>query len=450
MITLRKGLNLPLLGEPLPVIEEADPATAVALLGADYVGLRPTMQVAEGERVRLGQPLFEDKKNPGVVFTAPASGTVRAIHRGAQRVFESLVIDVAPEGAEHDALRFAAHAPEEIPALPPEAVRQTLLTSGLWTALRTRPFSKVPAPQAQAAAIFVNAMDTHPLGFDPQRVLDGHQEAFAAGLEVLARLAPVVHVCHAPNARLPVPQAPQVRMQAFAGPHPAGLTGTHIHFLLPAGRKREVWSLDYQDTIAMGRLFTTGLLDEHRVVALAGPSVQRPRLLRTRVGACLQQLTHNALHAGEHRIISGSVLGGRTAAGHMAYLGRYHQHVSVLPEGRERAFMHWMSTGPNRFSAMRIYLSQFMPGRRLAMNTNTNGSPRAMVPIGTYEKVMPLDILPTQLLRALVVGDIEMAEQLGALELDEEDLALCTFVCPSKYEYGGILRDVLTRIDREG
>ncbi|MEZ5643973.1 MAG: Na(+)-translocating NADH-quinone reductase subunit A [Burkholderiaceae bacterium] len=450
MIKIKKGLDLPLSGSPAPELDTAPTPHAVALLGSDYVGLRPTMRVQEGDTVRLGQVLFEDKKTPGVLYTAPASGTVRAIHRGHQRSFESLVIDVASEGPEHDGVTFAAHAPEALGQLPREAIVRTLLDSGLWTALRTRPFSKVPSPEAQPAAIFVNAMDTHPLGFDPQPVLDEGADAFAAGLDVLARLAPTVFVCHAPGTRLPAARAAQVRAQAFDGPHPAGLTGTHIHFLMPASRQRQVWSLNYQDVIAIGRLFTTGRLDLSRVVALAGPQVRRPRLVRTRIGADLEQLTHGELQGAHRRIISGSVLSGRTAAGPLGFLGRYHLHVSVLPEGDERVFMGWASPGAGRFSAMRIYLSQFMGGKRFDMNTSTNGSPRAMVPIGAYEKVMPLDILPTHLLRSLIVGDLETAEHLGALELDEEDLALCTYVCPGKYEYGDILRDNLTRIEKEG
>ena len=450
MIKIKKGLDLPLAGAPAPELDVAPVPLAVALLGPDYIGLRPTMRVQEGDTVRLGQVLFEDKKTPGVRYTAPASGTVRAIHRGHQRMFESLVIDVAPQGPEHEAITFPAHDAAALQGLPREKVVRTLVDSGLWTALRTRPFSKVPAPEAQPAAIFVNVMDTHPLGFDPQPVLDEGADAFAAGLDVLARLAPTVFVCHAPGTRLPAVRSSQVRTETFDGPHPAGLTGTHMHFLMPAGRHRQVWSLNYQDAIAIGRLFTTGRIDLSRVVALAGPAVRKPRLLRTRVGADLAQLTQGELVSGTHRTVSGSVLSGRTAAGHLGFLGRHHLHVSVLPEGHERAFMGWLSLGTDRFSAMRIYLSQFMSGKRFVMNTNTNGSPRAMVPIGAYEKVMPLDILPTQLLRSLIVGDLEVAEQLGALELDEEDLALCTYVCPGKYEYGDILRDNLTRIEKEG
>ncbi len=210
------------------------------------------------------------------------------------------------------------------------------------------------------------------------------------------------------------------------------------------------WTIGYQDVIAVGRLFTTGRLYTDRVVALAGPQVEQPRLLRTRLGASLEELTAGQLKPAENRIISGSVLGGVTARGPRAFLGRYHTQVSVLEEGYKRDFMGWLSPGSKKHSRLRIYLSQFAPGKLMNYTTNTNGSERAMVPVGTYEHVMPLDILPTQLLRALIVGDTATAQQLGALELDEEDLALCTYVCPGKYEYGPILRDNLTRIEKEG
>jgi Na+-transporting NADH:ubiquinone oxidoreductase subunit A len=201
--------------------------------------------------------------------------------------------------------------------------------------------------------------------------------------------------------------------------------------------------------IAIGILFTTGKLSSERVVALAGPQVKRPRLIRTLLGASLQQLTAGELVNAENRVVTGSVFGGRTAAGAESFLGRYHNQVSVLREGRERPLLHYLTPGANRFSVMPIYLSNLMK-KSFPFSTSTNGSERAMVPVGAYERVMPLDMLPTQLLRALIVEDMESAVALGALELDEEDLALCSFVCPGKYEYGPILRKNLTRIEAEG
>merc|ERR1712000_92317 len=276
----------------------------------------------------------------------------------------------------------------------------------------------------------------------------GQADAFKQGLLVLKQLTEgKLYVCKAPGADIPA--AGVESTEEFSGPHPAGLAGTHIHFLHPVSESRTVWTAGYQDVIAIGHLFTSGKLFTDRVVALAGPQVKKPRLLRTRVGANLAQLTAGELQEGENRVVSGSVFGGRTADADHQYLGFFHNQVSVILEGRDRPFLHYLRAGANNFSVMPVYLSKLL-GKRFAFTSTTNGSERAMVPVGAYEKIMPLDILPTQLLRALIVEDMESAISLGALELDEEDLALCSFVCPGKYEYGPILRKNLTRIQAEG
>ncbi len=445
MIKIKRGLDLPLAGAPEQRIEPARAVRSVAVLGCDYHGMKPTMAVQVGDRVRLGQVLFSDKKNPGVHFTAPGAGVVSAIHRGEQRVLQSVVIDLEGD----DAVEFARYDAAQLPALDPQAVRDNLQQSGLWTALRTRPFSKVPAVDAMPSSIFVTAIDTHPLAADPAVVIGERPADFANGLAVLARLGKV-HLCKASGVGLSGEVQANVQPHEFAGPHPAGLAGTHIHFLDPVSAGKSVWQIGYQDVIAIGALFSRGQLDVTRVVALGGPVVDKPRLLRTRLGASLEELTAGELQAGSNRIISGSVLGGRTSRGAFAFLGRYHVQVSCLHEGRERELLHYLRAGVNKHSVLNIFVSKLMGGRKLAMDTSTNGSPRAMVPVGNYEAVMPLDILPTQLLRYLIVGDTEMAQKLGCLELDEEDLALCTYVCAGKYEYGPILRDNLARIEKEG
>ncbi|XQE65713.1 Na(+)-translocating NADH-quinone reductase subunit A [Pseudomonas sp. P3C3] len=445
MIKIKRGLDLPLAGAPEQRIEPARAVRSVAVLGCDYHGMKPTMAVQVGDRVKLGQVLFSDKKNPGVHFTAPGAGVVSAIHRGEQRVLQSVVIDLEGD----DAVEFARYDAAQLPALDPQAVRDNLQQSGLWTALRTRPFSKVPAVDAVPSSIFVTAIDTHPLAADPAVVIGERPADFANGLAVLARLGKV-HLCKAAGVGLSGEVQANVQPHEFAGPHPAGLAGTHIHFIDPVSAGKSVWQIGYQDVIAIGALFSRGQLDVTRVVALGGPVVDKPRLLRTRLGASLEELTAGELQAGSNRVISGSVLGGRTSRGAFAFLGRYHVQISCLHEGRERELLHYLRAGVNKHSVLNIFVSQLMGGRKLAMDTSTNGSPRAMVPVGNYEAVMPLDILPTQLLRYLIVGDTEMAQKLGCLELDEEDLALCTYVCAGKYEYGPILRDNLARIEKEG
>ena len=446
MIKIRKGLDLPITGSPKQTIEDGPKIRSVAVIGFDYHGMKPTMTVKVGDRVKLGQELFTDKKTPGVIFTAPAAGTVSAIHRGAQRVFQSVVIDIDGD----EAVEFPRYAENELPGLSRQQVQDNLVQSGLWTALRTRPFSKTPALNSSPNSIFVTAMDTNPLAADPQVIIAEKRQAFANGLTVLARLLEgKVYVCHSANTEMPRGQGANLVYQAFGGVHPAGNAGTHIHFLDPVSSKKTVWTIGYQDVIAVGELFATGKLSVERVISLAGPQVNRPRLVRTRIGASLEELTAGQLQPGESRVISGSVFGGRHGGAAVRYLGRFHNQVSVLVEGRERSLLHYLRLGFKNYSVLPIYISK-LTGGKFAFTTSTNGSERAMVPVGSYEKVMPLDILPTQLLRSLIVGDTETAQQLGCLELDEEDLALCTFVCPGKYEYGPILRQNLTRIDIEG
>ncbi|RTL20914.1 MAG: Na(+)-translocating NADH-quinone reductase subunit A [Rhodocyclaceae bacterium] len=446
MIRIKRGLDLPITGAPEQRIEAGRPVRSVAVIGFDHHGMKPTMAVQVGDRVKLGQVLFSDKKTPGVVYTAPGAGTVSAIHRGEQRVLQSVVIDLDGD----DAIEFRRCTDAEIDRLDDPTVRSNLIDSGLWTALRARPFGKVPAIDAKPHSIFVTAIDTHPLAADPTVVIAEHKDDFARGVRVLARIAPVV-VCHADGTQMPCSGLANVRTETFAGPHPAGLAGTHIHFLDPVHAEKSVWSLNYQDTIAVGKLFATGRLWTERVVSIAGPMAAKPRLVRTRLGASLDELTAGELKTGKKlRVISGSVFGGRTSRGACAFLGRYHLQVSCLEEGTEREMLHYLRAGANKHSVMNLFISKLSSGKLFDFTTSTNGSPRAMVPIGNYEEVMPLDILPTQLLRALIVGDTEMAQKLGCLELDEEDLALCTYVCAGKYEYGPILRDNLTRIEKEG
>ncbi|TBU97728.1 Na(+)-translocating NADH-quinone reductase subunit A [Stutzerimonas kirkiae] len=445
MINLRRGLDLPIAGAPVQRIEPGRPVRSVAVIGFDYPGMKPTMSVQVGDRVKLGQVLFSDKKMEGIHFTAPGAGIVSAIHRGEKRVLQSVVIDL--DGDEE--LTFAHYASDQLDSLDVAAVRENLQQSGLWTALRTRPFSKVAAADALPASIFVTAMDTHPLAADPRVVIAEQPQAFEAGLKVLGNLARVF-LCRGTGDALPGEGLPRVQTETFSGPHPAGLAGTHIHFLDPVSAGKSVWSIGYQDVIAIGLLFTTGRLSVERVLALGGPVVEKPRLLRSRLGANLDELTASELQSGSNRVISGSVLGGRTAHGAFAFLGRYHVQVSCLREGKERELLHYLRPGVEKHSVLNIYLSKLLGRKLFAFSTSTNGSPRAMVPVGNYEEVMPLDILPTQLLRSLIVGDTETAQGLGCLELDEEDLALCSYVCAGKYEYGPILRDNLTRIEKEG
>ncbi|MEX2476061.1 Na(+)-translocating NADH-quinone reductase subunit A, partial [Marinobacter sp.] len=408
----------------------------------------PTMAVKEGDRVKRGTLLFTDKKTEGVRYTSPAAGVVKEINRGERRVFQSVVVEIDGDEAE----TFARFNEADLAGLERQQVIDNLIESGLWTTLRTRPYSKVPAIDSAPHSIFVSVMDTNPLAADPTVIIRENGAAFETGLKILSKLTTgKVFVAGKPGSDVPVPKADDIEVHQFDGVHPAGNVGTHIHYLDPIAGNKVVWSIGYQDVIDIAKLFETGELPTERVVAIGGPKALKPRLVRTRVGANLNELLKDeAATDCDVRMISGSVFGGRRADGPCAYLGRFANQISLLEEGTKREFLGWLSPGSNRFSVLNIYLAKLAGSKLFNFTTTTNGSERAMVPVGAYEQIMPLDILPTQLLRSLIVGDTETAQKLGALELDEEDLALCTFVCPGKYEYGPILRENLTRIEIEG
>jgi Na+-transporting NADH:ubiquinone oxidoreductase subunit A len=447
MIRIKKGLVLPIAGKPEQVIGDT-PVTKVAVMGPDYLGLRADMQVDIGDQVKLGQLLFTEAKAPSICYTAPAAGVIETIHYNDRRTLLSLVIQV---DADEQAVNFGGHSSAELVTLGEQQVREKLQCSGMWTSLRTRPFSKVPLPDAVPHSIFINAMDTNPLAPDPRSVLREYAPDFNNGLQVLSRIGSGrLFLCKAPDAEINHPDLEQLVVSSFSGPHPAGLPGTHIHFLDPVSRQKTVWTVNYQDVIAIGRLFTTGVLFTERVIALAGPQVLRPRLIRSRLGAAIADLMQDELAPGDNRVVSGSVLHGHEAVGPLAFLGRYHLQVSVLREGRDKEFMAWLRPGNEQYSILNIFSSALARVKSFNLTTATNGEHRAMVPVGSYEEVMPLDILPSHLLRALIVADVDSAQALGCLELAEEDLALCTFVCLGKYDYGPLLRQCLDSIEKDG
>jgi Na+-transporting NADH:ubiquinone oxidoreductase subunit A len=446
MIKITKGLDLPIQGAPKQSIQDGNSVTRVAILGEEYIGMRPTMHVKEGDKVKKGQILFEDKKNLGVKFTAPAAGNVIQVNRGAKRVLQSVVIQL--EGDESEV--FAKYSSTELASLDTAKVQENLVNSGMWTAFRTRPYSKSPALDSKPHSIFVSVMDTNPLAADPQIIIAERSEDFANGLQVISRLTDgKVFVNKAPGADVAIGDA-NVEVNEFSGVHPAGLVGTHIHYLDTVGQRKKVWHVGYQDVLAIGSLFTTGELDNRKVISIGGPEAKNPRLVRTLLGADITELTVNEANDGDMRMLSGSVLQGNHAHGVHGYLGRFHNQLSILREGREKELFGWIKPGVNQHSVTRAYFGHLSPKKLFGMTTTTNGSDRSMVPIGNYERIMPLDILPTLLLRDMISGDTDGAQSLGCLELDEEDLALCTYVCPGKYNYGPILRECLDQIEKEG
>ena len=443
---LKKGLDIPLKGRPDERIEVASMMKTVAVLGADYIGLKPTMRVQVGDRVKVGTALFEDKKNPGVIVTSPAEGSIRAINRGSKRTLLSIEIDV--QGYESES--FPATTESDLSELSEQQVRETLQSSGQWVSFRTRPFGKVPGIDSNANSIFVNTMDTNPLAVDPQFIVRQHPAEFANGLAVLNRFGVPVYVCQAKNAKLPNLSSANVNVVEFSGPHPAGLSSTHVHCIDPVNAHKVAWTVDYQDVIAIGNLFVNGQVYTRRYVAMGGPLVTSPRVFDSRLGVCVSALVAGKTTDGIARLISGSVLSGHTAYGTVDFLGRYNNQITVIEEHGEREFMGYLSPGLRKFSALRVFVSGFFKPRSYHITTSQYGSPRAIVPVGAFEKVVPLDILPTPLIKSLLVNDVDEAQKLGCLELVEEDLSLCSFVDPGKHDFAPLLRAALTQIEKEG
>ncbi len=446
-IRIRNGLDISLAGAPVQEITDGREPGELGVLGRDYRGLVPRVLVDEGDRVAAGQALFEDLRRPDIKVTAPASGRIRAVNRGARRALSSIV--VAREGKEEEAFPHFAH--EDLAGLPRGEVADLLLRSGLWTSMRTRPFGNVPDPASEPSSIFVTAIDTNPLAADPAVVIGEHTNDLITGLTVLTRLtAGPVFLCRRTGSAIPRGDAEEIRVAEFEGPHPAGLPGTHINLLDPVGPGRSVWHLGYQDVIAVGKLFATGQLWGDRIISLAGPGVLKPRLIRTLSGASIEEIVAGELDDGAWRLISGPVFSGHCAQGDLAYLGRHHAQVVALGEDAIA-----QSVGPNdRFGNMisdGSLIGRFVRGRRARnMRVSNDERPSALVPIDAFERVMPVDILPVPLFRALLVGDLEMAVALGCLELDEEDLALASYVCSGRQDYGEALRAVLDTAAAEG
>ena len=445
LVRLKRGLDLPISGSPVQSVNTLTRIESAALLSDDYVSVDPELVVKEGDRVVAGEPIFKDRVRPKLIVSSPISGVVSSIVWRERNHLAAVVIQ--RQGNEH--LTFNCWHRDRLNQLNRRIVSDALLNSGLWTSLRSRPFGRIPDPDSEPFAIYVTAIDSNPLAPDPGVILQSAIEDFNDGVIVLSQLTHgKVYVCTSPDWTFNSPNNNQICRVSFAGP--AGLVGTHIHFLTPRLGKKSVWYINYQDVIAIGQLFTSGQLRLNRTISLAGPQVMNPRLVEVPCGANINDIVSGELAPGKNRIISGSVLNGREISDNSDYLGRYHSQVSVLSNENQRVFLGWLAPGSDRFSATRMFLSSFLGKRLFNMNTALNGSPRAFVPVGSYEKVTPQYLLINPLLKALLVADTETAKALGCLDLEEEDLALCSYVCCSKHDFGVALRETLSIIERTG
>lgn len=450
-VRIRKGLDLPFSGVPALEVAEGPASSTVAVQPAEFRGVKPRLLVKEGDRVRRGTALFLDKRNEALRFCSPAAGTVRSIVLGPRRWIESIVVEVSGTDEAED---FGRLAPSQIAALSREKALDVLQATGLLALIRQRPYAVIADPAATPKAVFVNGMATAPFRADANAVVRGDEAAFQAGLDVIARLTPgKVHLVLPDRQDLSpsLTGARGVEIRRFSGPHPSGNTSVHIHHLDPIRPGDIVWTVRAADVPLIGRLFLTGEMPSHRVVALGGPGVAQgaARHYRVRIGGALAPLLSGRVAGSDLRVVAGDALGGEStkADGHLPLL---ESSLTVLPEGRERHLLSWANPLTSAYSASRLYLSSwFGRGKTWTMHTNIGGE-RAMVVTGLYDRYLPMRILTDFLVRAVLAKDWEEAVKLGLLELDPEDLALAAYVCPSKVDLVGILRTGLAEARAEG
>ena len=450
MISVSKGLDIPLKGVPSTEFDSASPSELVGITGPDFVGMKPSILVKPGEKVKIGQPLFACKKNEGLVFTSPASGEVVEVKRGERRVFQTFVIRQDGSNTHQSFSKYSDKSDNDA-----DSVRALLVESGLWASLRERPFDKTPSVSGDLPnSIFVSIADTQPAAPDPIAVVTKHNAEFDRGLTILEKLCKKhLYVCSAYRKTPALPlHLEKLVVENVQGPHPAGNVGTQMHFLSPPSLLNKVWHVGYQDVIAIGHLFATGKLFTTRYVGTSGPLAKNPRIIATHIGADLRELCKAERTDCKKplRAISGSILNGRSIAEPFHFLGAFHNQISLIEENDRRELLGWHLPGFKKFSSKGVFVASKLPGVNFDISTSTHGSPRALVPFGHFEGVCPMDTLPTHLLRALLSKDTDAAQDLGVLELSEEDMSLFTFVSTGKTDFGPILRENLDLIEKEG
>lgn len=443
VIKIKKGLNIPLEGKAEMVFGQAQLPGLFAIKPVDFHGLTPKMVVAEGDSVKIGSVLFHDKYHPEIKVVSPVSGTVKTINRGERRRILEVVLE---NDNKDESLDFGKSDPA---TMDREAIVGKLLEGGAWPYLRQRPYDILANPSDTPKAIFVSGFDSSPLAPDYDFVLTGQEEAFKVGVEVLKKLAAVVHIGISAESASKVYNSLQgVTLNSFTGPHPAGNVGVQIHHVSPINKGEKVWVINPQEIVSIGNLFVQGKHDFSRVIAVTGSEVLKPLYLRYRLGASVVEILKDNIGEGSLRVISGNVLTG-TNIGTDGYLGFYHSQLCVIPEGDDYEFLGWASLGFGKFSVSRSFFSWICKNKKYRLNANLHGSERAIVVSGQFEKVVPMDILPEQLIKAILAEDIDKMEQLGLYEIVEEDIALCEFVDTSKMELQAIVRDGINLMMKE-
>jgi Na+-transporting NADH:ubiquinone oxidoreductase subunit A len=450
---LRKGYDIKLAGKTEKIVVDSEKPKLFASQPPDFIGLKPRLLVEEGSQVKIGTSLYYDKLRPEVKFTSPTSGKVVQINRGERRAILEVVIE---SDDQNTAIDFGKHSADALSKLSEDDIKGQLLESGLWPVIRQRPFSKIANPGVKPRDIFICAMDTSPLAADPEFLLENEEENFQAGINVLKTLtAGKIYLTVDGSIESHVPaieKAQNVEVHSFKGKHPAGNVSVHIHHISPIAIGDIVWYVYAADVVLIGRLFLSGEYPTERTVAVAGSSAKAEirKYYKTRVGTKVQSLANEGNMVDDQvRYISGNVMSGRRISEN-GYLGFCDRTLTVIPDNRKRVLFGWLTPGFKDESFSRLFLSKIMPSKEYVKDTRIHGGKRAFIQTGEYEKVLPMDILPMHLVKSIMAEEIEDMLALGLLEVDEEDFALCSYICPSKIHFGTYIRQGLDVLEKEG
>ena len=440
-IKLRKGLDIRLKGKAEKQWLSISKPAVYGICPEDFKGIIPKPIAKEGDEIKAGSPLFYSKDYPEIIISSPISGKLSQIKRGEKRKILAFIIEPNDELTYHDTT--------DLSKLSGDSLREALLKTGLWTYIKQRPYNIIANPKSIPKAIFISGFDTAPLAPDLEFILQDDNQTLQAGIDILKKLVNCpIYVGLKANKKSVFESIQNIEINYFDGPHPAGNVGVHIHHINAINKGEIVWTIQPEDLAIIGRYALTGKYDATRKIAITGSQVQNPAYIKTIQGASIASLTENNIIGNNNRYISGNVLTGLNK-GLDGFLGFYDRMISVIPEGNKYEFLGWALPGFNKFSISRTFFSWLRPKKEYIIDTNYHGGERAYVVTDQYEKVVPMDILPQQLVKAAIIKDIDLLEKLGIYEVVEEDLALCEYVCTSKIEVQSIIREALDTIQSE-
>ena len=429
---MKGGLDVPLHGSVKNNNLDTIYTKFSAVLADDYFGLKPKILVREGDHILKGAPLLEDKTNPGFTVNSPVNGVIHEINRGEKRALVSIVINKTND----DSVAFDQSNNK----------LENLRNASLWDSFRERPFNRVPNINTRPDFLFINACKADGLEASPNQILEVEAENFLAGIKFLVdALGCEINLCSYSNIYI---GELDVNQYVVEGKYPAGNSSIHIQNIKPLTKNTKTWTINWQDVVRIGNSVKSGNFCFDKYVSICGPACEEPKIVKTNLGANMEELTAGTLSTNLRRV-SGSLLYGRSGDSYSDYLTRYSNQISLVSDERKATFFNWLQPGLENHSNSNVFLSSFLKPEKFNFDTNINGGYRAIVPIGVFDEVNPYEIDSTLFLKSLAIGDLVALRELGIFDLSDEDMSIFSYVCPSKYDYVALFNDCMEMIWKE-